>query len=483
MKFHKSTLIFAIMLAGLTALSAWSISDTYFGNRIAGLDARGYALGGSGTMDDMRSFGIALNPANLTQMLSPFGAQGSLLLDRNEDNRHLPLYNSFDSYTDDAVYASNINFFYDYAGAGHAFYPFGKFKVGLGAYYKPLLSFDGIYYEEIRNNRNTDNDGYPEKLAMNEIDNEGSLNQAAGVFSLGYQFADNYNLNLGLDYSALTGSATNRKSITWSQWAIDQMGNNNLPDSLYMEDVELDGGRLKAGLTAKLGAQYGLGLTYSAKASLDRTGSVLAQKEAYYQHAADSTLTAFSGDYILPAEIRFGLNYQPRNIMRTWFQLDVEYVKWTDVADNYDDVFNLYAGVEHYVINRLPLRLGFQAVTSYFRNLETVTGDLDEDPSTPDESTTVDTPVKFMTPMITGGTSVKVTDNIAVDLGFGYSWREFEALDMFRDAYYREDNYASSNNDLLWPNYHIDLQDRGWENPDKVRENNISFNASLSIQW
>ena len=54
---------------------------------------------------------------------------------------------------------------------------------------------------------------------------------------------------------------------------------------------------------------------------------------------------------------------------------------------------------------------------------------------------------------------------------------------MFRDAYYREDNYASSNNDLLWPNYHIDLQDRGWENPDKVRENNISFNASLSIQW
>ena len=35
----------------------------------------------------------------------------------------------------------------------------------MGAYYKPVSSFDANYYEEVRNNRNTDNDVYPEKIA------------------------------------------------------------------------------------------------------------------------------------------------------------------------------------------------------------------------------------------------------------------------------------------------------------------------------
>ena len=61
-----------------------------------------------------------------------------------------------------------------------------KLRIGIGAYYQPLLSFDGDYKEEIRNNRNTDNDNYPEKIAVNTIENAGVLNQASGVLSLGF---------------------------------------------------------------------------------------------------------------------------------------------------------------------------------------------------------------------------------------------------------------------------------------------------------
>ena len=85
--------------------------------------------------------------------------------------------------------------------------------------------------------------------------------------------------------------------------------------------------------------------------------------------------------------------------------------------------------------------------------------------------------------MITGGSSIPLTDKLHLDLGFGYSWREYEALDLFRDSYYDDRHYTGENSYQLWPNQHIALTDRGWENPDKVRESNISLSTSLSYTW
>ncbi|HNZ06304.1 MAG TPA: hypothetical protein PKI63_00825, partial [Candidatus Cloacimonadota bacterium] len=72
---------------------------------------------------------------------------------------------------------------------------------------------------------------------------------------------------------------------------------------------------------------------------------------------------------------------------------------------------------------------------------------------------------------------------LQMDLGFGYTWREFEALDLFADSYYNDKTYSGNSTYALWPNSHITLADRGWENPDKVRENNISLNAGLTFNW
>jgi hypothetical protein len=154
--------------------------------------------------------------------------------------------------------------------------------------------------------------------------------------------------------------------------------------------------------------------------------------------------------------------------MRTWFNLDVEYVKWSDVSEHFEDQVNLYAGVEHWVENRLPLRLGFQAVNGYLREVESDGAIIAK---------------RIISPKISAGTSFALTSFLQMDLGFGYTWREFEALDLFADSYYNDKTYSGNSTYALWPNSHITLADRGWENPDKVRENNISLNAGLTFNW
>lgn len=464
----KNLLITLLVLVCLTGLNAWSITDTYFGNPVSSPDARSFTMGGTGSFDETRPFGISLNPANLTLMNRTFGLQGAMLVNRNEDNRHVPLYNSFDNYIDDAVYASNINFFDDYAGAAFGCYPFGNLRLGGGAYYKPLRSFDGIYQEEIRNNRNTDSDTYPEKIAINSIENEGLLNQAAGLLSLGMKLGEDLDVNIGGEFSLLNGSITQEKTIRWSQWAIDTVGEGVLPNYTHTQEFDLEGASLKAGAAVKISSRLGVGLSYSLKSTLDRTGSATTQQDAWLNHAAIDTTAALADDYILPGNLRIGFNYQPRNIMRTWFNLDAEYVMYSDISNHYDDVVNLYAGVEHHVTNRLPLRIGFQAVSGYLRTEEA------------DGSIMVK---KIITPQLTAGSSFELIKNVTMDLGFGYSWREFEALDLFGDSYYNDKQYTGAGTYALWPNQYISLADRGWENPDKVRENNISFSTSLSWTW
>lgn len=146
----KHIIITLAMLISLAGLSAWSISDSYFGNRFGTLDARSKAMGGTGLFEDLRPAGITVNPANLTLMDKCAGITAGAFVNRNEDNRAVPLYNSFDNYIDDSVYASNINFYDDYSGAAFAALKLGWARFGLGAYYKPYLSFDGNYDEQIR---------------------------------------------------------------------------------------------------------------------------------------------------------------------------------------------------------------------------------------------------------------------------------------------------------------------------------------------
>lgn len=470
---NKSILIL-ILLITASALSAWSITDSYFGNRYGSFDARSYAMGSAGTYNDMRAFGIADNPANLTLMRKNIGFSVNSYINRNQDDRSFPLYNSFDNYIDDAVYASNINNYDDFAGAVYYAYRFGGIGVGLGAYYKPLLNFESNYSEEIRNNRNTDNDLYPEKIAQNMIEGLGTLNQTGFTASFGYALSDYSDINIGVDFSTLQGDITREKTIRWSDYSINTvsaLGAFNLPDLTQKDDYELSGTQPKFGLAMQVNPRFGFAATYIPKTTLDKKGTYYYKRDAYRNTAMDSINVAVSEDYILPSQMRFGIVYKPRNVMRTVFNMDVEYVLHSEIDERYSDAVNFYAGVEHHITNRIPFRIGFQAVNNWFFNTEMA------------DTVMVYHAKKTLTPMFTAGSSVTISKNLTLDLGFGYTWREYEAVDMFGDAYYNDKTYTGASSYALWPNSHISLQNRGWENPDKVRENNVSLNAGLNFTW
>ncbi len=475
---NKSLLLLVLLIVA-SALSAWSITDDYFGNRLGSLDARIYGMGSAGTFNDAGVFGIADNPANLTLMKKNLGFSVNSFIDRNEDNRAIPFWSQFDYYLDDAVYSSNIGIYDNYAGSGFAAHRFSNLGLGLGLYHKPLLNFDGDYSEDVRNNRNTNDDVYAEQIALNAIESSGAIYKSALVASLGYKLGDYADFNIGVDYAMLDGDVKREKTIRWTDFAVNAIPTFHLPELTQTDDYSISGSQMKIGAAVQLNSRFGIAGTYTPKATLDKEGTHYYKRDAYRNTLVDSTNVSFKEDYIMPTEVRVGFSYMPRNVMRTVFNMDVEYVMYSDICDMYDDAVNIYAGVEHHVVNRIPFRLGFQAVNNQFFTSEAAV-DVDDNPIT------VYRVEKVLNPMITAGSSVTLAKNVVLDLGFGYTWREFEAIDMFGDAYYNDKTYtgASANSGAIWTNpQYVNLITRGWENPDNVRENSISLNAGISLTW
>ncbi len=118
---------------------------------------------------------------------------------------------------DDSVYSSNINTFDNYALSAFLLIVSEKeVWVWVSIINRfPILILS--YEEEVRNNRNTDNDVYPEKIAVNKIDNEGSLNKTAFVTSFAYGLSDYVDLNLGIEYALLNGDINQEKTIRWTR--------------------------------------------------------------------------------------------------------------------------------------------------------------------------------------------------------------------------------------------------------------------------
>ncbi|MFA7543203.1 MAG: hypothetical protein WCY84_02405 [Candidatus Cloacimonadaceae bacterium] len=473
---NKSIFLTILSLA-CSLLLGFSITDDYFGNAYGALDARSYAMGSAGIYNDFRAAGITENPANLSLMKRFAALHLGGNLNRTEDIRMLPLYNSFDNYIDDAVYASNINNYTAFSAAGFIAPSFGAFNLGIGAYHRPLYSFEGTYREEIRNNRNTDDDMYPEKIAQNDIENKGVVSKSAAVLAVGYSFKENLELHLGADYGWLQGDIEKLKTVQWSDWAIERMpANRNLPEYSHQVEYELKGGDLKLGAALRLGARWGLGFSYSPPKSLKLKGTDYEYREAFRNTAVDSTFTDLDDTHKYPSQMKLGFAYYPRNTTRTVFNMDFECVDYEGVNKAFDPLYNIYAGVEHHIVYRMPLRLGFQAVNSYLV-------DRVEETNAAGETFTAFVATKVLTPMITGGSSIELAKNLILDLGFGYAWREYSALDLFGDSYYNDKTYTGSSTYVLWPNSYIKLADRGWENPDKVKESYINLNAGISICW
>ena len=446
----------------ISGLYSYSILEKETGNIIGNLDPHSAAMGSAVGAGGFRLLDSMVNPANITGLKNGFGFQGtgSFLID--SDNRSLPMYNSFDAYSGDAVYASNVNTFADFAGGIYYKKAISDFELAASLQYRPQVSFKADYFEQIRNNRNSDDNGYPPKIAQNSIESKGGINAIAFQTAFEYKNIGSF----GLEVSQLSGDSEMERSVIWTPEAQDMM-NDTLNDTINTLERDFSAIQFKVGANIHVSPRFDLGLSYTPKVELDVTGNkdgVDVNNVVFVYTKFDSTGTPLDSltfaQYILPMNARVGFSFKPRNIMRTVMNCDVEYIKWSDTNPLYDDAINYYIGVEHILKNKIPFRFGFNYTTSY---------GLQEDSGFVFAN-------EITTPTFTAGTGFTILKKFTFDISLEYSNRQYETLDLFMDSYYDHED--------LWENYYyLNLQDRGWENPDTVNETFINLKSAISYKW
>ena len=482
----------------ITQLFSYSLLEREAGNYVENIDTRTAAMGGAAIAGGLRLFDISVNPANLGFLPQKLGVQTSIGILKDNDNRSLPMYNFFDGYVYDAVYASNVNYFDEYSLG--IYYRKNISGIGIAAAFlhKPFINFDSYYEEEVRNDENSDYDNYPPIIAKNYFEGDGAINSSGFYAALNFEEI----ASVGFEISRLFGDSNLKRRIMWTETARNIMVANleeeDLPAGVSAYDLLPDTTNtlkrdfsdeilFKFGVQTKLSRRISLGFTYSPKIEfdVDIDGSIndVDIDSLFYDYVLDANNVIIDtlyysdyyqeiyGTYKNPTKFRFGFSYEPRNIMRTYFNCDIEFVNWTDVNAQYDDEINYYIGVEHQLKNKIPLRLGFRYQTTYQK--------IDDDAFIYSN--------KISTPTFTAGSGFTFMNYFTLDISAELSKRRYEALDLFMDSYYNDSNYHTATNNygepihFLWQN--IQPTDRGWENPDTIDETFIKIQTSISFLW
>jgi len=476
----KKAFFIITIITIISGLYSYSILEKETGNIIGNLDPHSAAMGSAVGAGGFRLLDSIVNPANITGLKNGFGFQGAGSFMIDSDNRSLPMYNSFEGYSGDAVYVSNVNTFADFAGGIYYKRSVSDFELAASLQYRPQVSFRADYFEQIRNNRNSDENGYPPKIAQNSIESKGGINAIA------FQTAFKYNniFSLGLEVAQLSGDSEMERSVIWTPEAVNATI-STLFNHISTLERDFSAKQFKIGANIHVSPRFDLGLSFTPKVELDVTGKlnnylydasdvepdttvtmnwVNVEEAVFVYTKFDSTGTPLDSltfaQYILPMNARVGFSFKPRNIMRTVMNCDVEYIKWSDANPLYEDAVNYYIGVEHILKNKIPFRFGFNYTTSY---------GLHEDSGFVFAN-------EITTPTFTAGTGFTILDKFTFDISLEYSNRQYETLDLFMDSYYDHED--------LWENYYyLNLQDRGWENPDTVNETFINLKSAVSFTW
>ncbi len=400
------------------------------------------------------------------------------------------MYNSFDAYSGEAVYANNVNLFADFAGGIYYKRAVSDFELAASLQYRPQVSFKADYFEQVRNNWNSDDNGYPIRIAQNSIESKGGINAIA------FQTAFKYKniASIGLEIAQLIGDSEMERSVIWTPEAIDAITDTLLYNHISTLEREFSAIQFKIGANIHVSPRFDLGLSFIPKVELEVTGHtsnfffdasgsepnandinwVDVEEAVFVYTKFDSTGAPTDSltyaQYILPMNARVGFSFKPRNIMRTVMNCDVEYVKWSDTNPLYDDAINYYIGVEHVLTNSIPFRFGFNYTTSY---------GLHEDSGFVFAN-------EITTPTFTAGTGFTFLEKFTFDISIEYSNRQYETLDLFMDNYYWKDGEYEELWNVYYENGIIEspiIQDRGWENPDTVKETFINLKSAVSFTW
>jgi hypothetical protein len=334
----------ALALAAGTAHGA-SFLDRPWGTPEAGLSARSRAMGGAGVASANGVYSLADNPAALVLAAdSRASVVGGVM--RASENRFVPLFDTFDSYVDEAAIAVNDHAYASLTG-GVAWDPRRWRGVRFAAGVLDRLDPRYDYYDERRTTATTD-------VVVSErfIRTRGVLRSAS------------FGAALPLDFGPGIGVAFHR----WFGTIEDR-------DALVPRATTVSG-RVTELSRRISGHSFSLGAAWRASERLDVGVSYETAPRLHEDYALvrdDSVLSPPESnvDARLPSRLLLGVAYRPRNAFRTTFALDAVYTPWSDLKDPllpdaaFLDTWDIRVGLEHIYYNALPGRIGFRYARAY----------------------------------------------------------------------------------------------------------------------
>lgn len=319
--------------------------DPELGVRPEAFSARALGMGRTFLTGESGVPALFGNPACLTNQGREWQFDLGADVSRIKETRSYPFYDSFEGVLAYNNYAINDHLYSKLDGGVAWLVPqhsLDALVLSAGSY--SAYRFDYDYREEVRNRFS--NGGILDlPLGTNRVEVKGDLR----TISVGAA-AREQKISGGFGLSLLSGSWSYGRSVNFT---------DNYPDGVDQSDAvdyELSGtpAELTVGGLYQWNERVSLGariLAPAGKFKFDREGVFM---------VGDSVTRATSTvemDY--PQRFAAGVQFRPQQEYRPVLMLEGEYMTYSKVRDNYDDVFEIRAGAEQQIAPGTPVRLGF----------------------------------------------------------------------------------------------------------------------------
>ncbi len=346
--------------------------DRQYGTPVDQGNGAAAAMGSAGVSRYLGSASLIHNPAMLAQAPSGFALQFQLGISQASEDRSVPLFDSFDSFVNDTVFATNRTT----SGLGEGGVVFGlsndrRMALSVGIFERYDSEYD--YIEEIRD---PDPDSTPRDriLSFNQIKDEGKLRSVSAGYATELLANDDVQADLGFSahrYYGTLESFTSEAPLAGS-------------DADLRVSRDLTGWGWSVGTHVNVRERVSVGVSFEAPVKLNGAHD----SRATLAGAEDPTVVlAENGDYDLeyPSVLNVGATYRPRNELRTSLTVQATRRFWDSLTDDFVDATNLALdaageeeilldlqntwdlrmGVEHTFYNGTPIRFGFRYLESY----------------------------------------------------------------------------------------------------------------------
>ena len=414
MKYYGLILLFMFCTNSFAQQLEMNFSRINYGYENQYITARSLGLAGAGVAGDDASASIFLNPALAVYSKSWLNLNTGLSVYKLEEDRSFPYYDNFGGFVDYGSYVYNKYWYSQFYSVLTSRLPFDNLLgLSIATGFVPFQSFDYDYLEEVRS------DYYGDALlAYNQISSDGVLN--AIPFNIAFKPVDKLlsdskiSIAIGAGVKILTGSINQLKKVETKTASLSGLDyeNKNKRDLDNLPVIPSAGIRIKIGDRFSFGSA--LRLPYDIK-FINKIYETNALKDTAY--TVDQKLS-------YPMKLSLGTEYRFQNILEARIFTDFIYTFWENFKDsetedlNFDNTYDVRAGIEHIFFNKVPFRVGFDY------------GTLRESKN-------------YSRAVLSAGTGI-IMNNLQLDMAVGISSLVYRQADMFDNADYGMDSVTDA---------------------------------------